>query len=440
MKSMKKNFVFVLCLIIGNLVRAQQSLTLEQAIATSLANNYDILLSRNDSLLAALDYSYANYAFYPRLNANAGYNLTNNDSKQVLADGQKRERGGIRSNNLSASINLNWTLFDGLKMFSTKKRLGQLVELGELQVKNQVITTVSDVIRTYYDLARQQQQLKAIEETMQLSEERLKLAQYKFDIGTGAKPDVLQAQIDLNAQKSGYLTQQTNILKTKELLNQLLSIPVDSDFTVLDTIPITTGLLLDSIQSGLTSVNPQLLLIQKGVDIANLSLQERRAERFPTVSFNSAYNFSRTDNKSVINPFQPLFNQNKGLNYGFTASIPIFNGYNSRRLIKAAQLDIEYQQLQYKRSLASITTSITNAYKDYDLSKRTLALEEENIILVRENLFIARERYRLGISTFLEMREAQRSLEEANNRLIQARYNTKIAEVELLRLRGDLVR
>ena len=275
---------------------------------------------------------------------------------------------------------------------------------------------------------------------MQLSEERLKLAQYKFDIGTGAKPDVLQAQIDLNAQKSSYLTQQTNIIKTKEVLNQLLAIPVDNDFLVLDTIPITTGLLLDSIQNGLTGINPQLLLIQKSLDIAQLSLQERRAERFPTVSFNSAYNFNRTDNKSVINPFQPLFNQNRGLNYGLTATIPIFNGYNTRRLIKAAELDIEYQQLQYKRSLAGITTSITNAYKDYDLSKRTLLLEEENIKLVRENLFIARERYRLGISTFLEMREAQRSLEEANNRLIQARFNTKIAEIELLRLRGDLVK
>jgi outer membrane protein len=437
---MKKNFVFVLCLVIGNFVRAQQPLTIEQAIATSLANNYDILLSRNDSVLAALNYAYANYAFYPRLNANAGYNLTNNDSKQVLADQSKRERNDIKSNSLTASVNLNWTLFDGLKMFATKKRLGQLVELGELQVKNQVITTVGDVMRTYYDVVRQQQQLKAIEETMQLSEERLKLAQYKFDIGTGAKPDVLQAQIDLNAQKSAYLTQQTNILKTKELLNQLLSIPVDTEFNVLDTIPITTGLLLDSIQNGLTGINPQLLLIQKNVDIANLSLQERRAERLPTVAFNSAYNFNRTDNKSVINPFQPLFNQNKGLNYGFTATIPIFNGLNTRRLIKAAELDIEYQQLQYKRSLAQITTSITNAYKDYDLSKRTLILEEQNILLVRENLFIARERYRLGISTFLEMREAQRSLEDANNRLIQARYNTKIAEIELLRLRGDLVR
>ena len=440
MNNMKKKFVFALCLVIGNFIRAQQPLTVEQAIATALANNYDILLSRNDSLLAELDYSYANYAFFPRLNANAGYNLTSNNSKQVLADGSKRERDGIRSNNLAASINLNWTLFDGMKMFATKKRLGQMVELGELQVKNQVITTVSEVMRTYYDLVRQQQQLKATEETMQLSEERLKLAQYKFDIGTGAKPDVLQAQIDLNAQKSSYLTQQTNIIKSKEVLNQLLAIPVDNDFLVLDTIPITTGLLLDSIQNGLTGINPQLLLIQKSLDIAQLSLQERRAERFPTVSFNSAYNFNRTDNKSVINPFQPLFNQNRGLNYGLTATIPIFNGYNTRRLIKAAELDIEYQQLQYKRSLAGITTSITNAYKDYDLSKRTLLLEEENIKLVRENLFIARERYRLGISTFLEMREAQRSLEEANNRLIQARFNTKIAEIELLRLRGDLVK
>ena len=437
---MKKNFVFIICLLIGNFVRAQQPLTVEQAIATSLANNYDILLSRNDSLLAELDYSYANLAFLPRLNANAGYNLTNNNSRQVLADGSKREQNGIQSNNLTASLNLNWTLFDGLRMFAIKKRLGQLVEFGELQVKNQVITTVSQVMRTYYDIVRQYQQLRAIEETMALSEERLKLAQYKFDIGTGAKPDALQAQIDLNAQKSAYLQQQTNILKTKELLNQLLSIPVDTDFNVLDTIPIRTGILLDSIQNGLTAINPQLLLIQKSVDIANISLQERKAERYPTVSFNSAYNFNRTDNKSVINPFQPLFNQNKGLNYGFTAAIPIFNGLNTRRLIRAAELDIGFQQLQYKRSLAEITTSVTNAYKDYDLSKRTLILEEENMILVRENLFIARERYRLGISTFLEMREAQRSLQDANTRLIQARFNTKVAEIELLRLRGDLVR
>ena len=307
--------------------KAQQPLTLEQAIATSLANNYDIRLSRNDSSLAALDDAFANYAFYPKLNASAGVNFNNNNQKQVLADGTKRESTGIKSNATNASLNLNWTLFDGLKMFITRKRLGELVELGELQIKNQVVATVANVMQTYYDISRQQQQLKATEEQMRLSNERLKLAQYKFDVGTGTKSDVLQAQIDYNAQRSQQLTQQTAIVKLKEQLNNLLAAPITAEFTVLDTIPLNTSLTLDSIQSAINTTNPQLLLVQKQIDIANLVLQERKAERFPIVSFNSAYNFSRTDNKSVINPFQPLFNQNHGLNYGFNATIPIFNGY-----------------------------------------------------------------------------------------------------------------
>jgi outer membrane protein TolC len=436
----RKNIVFALALFTGSLLRAQQPLTIEQAIATSLGNNYDIRLSRNDSSLAALDDAFANYAFYPRLNANAGINFNSNNQKQVLADGTKRESSGIKSNTTNASLNLNWTLFDGLKMFITRRRLGELVELGELQIKNQVIASVADVMRTYYDISRQQQALKAVEEQMQLSSERLKLAQYKFDVGTGTKSDVLQAQIDYNAQKSQQITQQTAILKLKEQLNNLLGTALQTDFFILDTIPLNTGLTLDSIQHGINTLNPQLLLAQKQIEVANLVLKERRAERFPTVSFNSAYNFSRTDNKSVINPFQPLFNQNHGLNYGFTATIPIFNGYLTRRNIRAAQLDIEYQQLLYQRSAALINTSVSTAYRDYSLYRQTLLLEEENIKLVRENLFIARERYRLGVTTFLEMRTAEQSLADATNRLIQARYNTKVAEIELLRLRGDLVR
>ena len=436
----RTNIVFALALFTGSLLQAQQPLTIEQAIATSLGNNYDIRLSRNDSSLAALDDAFANYAFYPRLNANAGINFNSNNQKQVLADGTKRESSGIKSNTTNASLNLNWTPFDGLKMFITRRRLGELVELGELQIKNQVITSVADVMRTYYDISRQQQALKAVEEQMQLSSERLKLAQYKFDVGTGTKSDVLQAQIDYNAQKSQQITQQTAILKLKEQLNNLLGTALQTDFFILDTIPLNTGLTLDSIQHGISTLNPQLLLAQKQIEVANLVLKERRAERFPTVSFNSAYNFSRTDNKSVINPYQPLFNQNHGLNYGFTATIPIFNGYLTRRNIRAAQLDIEYQQLLYQRSAALINTSVSTAYRDYSLYRQTLLLEEENIKLVRENLFIARERYRLGVTTFLEMRTAEQSLADATNRLIQARYNTKVAEIELLRLRGDLVR
>jgi outer membrane protein TolC len=326
-------------------------------------------------------------------------------------------------------------------MFIAKNRLGKLVELGELQIKGQVITTVAEVMRIYYDVIRQEQQLRALEEQMELNEERLKIAQYKFDIGTGVKPDVLQAQIDLNAQRSAALTQQTAINKIKEQLNALLVLPVETDFEVADTaIDINPDITLDSVRSNIANVNPELLIAQKNIDLANLDLRLRRAERLPVVEFNSAYNFSRTDNKSVINPFQPLFNQNKGLNYGFTASVPIFNGFTNRRLQRAAQINIQAQQLLYDRSATLVNTNIANAYRDYDLSKRALALEEQTLVLVRENIFIARERYRLGISTFIELRESQQSLADATNRLIQARYNTKAAEIELMRLRGDLVR
>jgi outer membrane protein TolC len=440
---MKRKFtgVCLLCLITVLSSAQTRPLSLNEAIALSLQNNYDIQLSRNDSLFAALDYAYANYSLLPRLSANAGYNLNNNNQKQVLADGSKRERNGIKSNQLTSSLNLNWTLFDGFRMFMARDRLSSLVELSELQIKGQVINTVAEVMRLYHDIIRQEQQLRAIQEQMQLSEERLRIAQYKFDIGTGAKPDVLQAQIDLNAQRSAALTQQTNINKTKEQLNQLLVVPAGADFAIADTsIAFNANLTLDSIQSNVAATNPELLIAKQNLEIAELDLRLRRAERFPIVEFNSAYNFNRTDNKTVINPFQPLFNQNHGLNYGFTATIPIFNGFSNRRLQRAAALNIQSQQLLMDRSAALINANIANSYRDYDLFKRTLALEEENIKLVRENIFIARERYRLGISTFLEMREAQQSLADAMNRLIQARFNTKIAEIELLRLRGDLVR
>ena len=448
LKEMKKLYMIskyiaalFICLSSLSASAQRQPLTLNDAIAMSLQNNYDIQLTRNDSLLAALDHAYANYSLLPRLNADAGLLLNNNNQKQVLADGTERKSNNIRSNNINASLNLDWTLFDGFRMFVARDRLSELVELGELQIKSQVITTVAEVMRLYYDVVRQEQQLRAIEEQIELSSERLKLAQYRFDIGVGAKPDVLQAQIDVNAQRSASLSQQTNINKLKEQLNQLLVLPVGNDFEIADTvIRFNPDLTLDSVASGITLTNPELQIAQKNLSIAELDLRLRRAERFPVIEFNSAYNFSRTDNKSVINPFQPLFNQNRGFNYGFTANIPIFNGLNNRRLIKAAELNIQAQELLYDRNLALINTSISNAYRDYDLYKRTLVLEEENIKLVRENIFIARERYRLGISTFIEMREAQQSLADAMNRLIQARYNVKAAEIELMRLRGTLIK
>lgn len=440
MELMKKITVpFILLMAFSPVAQSQATLSLEEAISTALRNNYDILLSKNDSMVAALDFSYRNAVFLPRLNGTAGTNWNRNKQNQEFSSGTKRE-GKVKTNSLTASVNLNWTLFDGMKMFATRDKAEELIRLGELGIKNQVINTVSEVISTYYNIVRQKQQLRAIEEQMSISQTRVDLAERKLDIGIGAKPDVLQSKVDLNAQKASQLEQQTLIEQLKEQLNQVMNTGRAVDYEVEDSIPLNTRIALGEIQEGIEQSNPILQLTRKSIDIAGLSLRERRAERFPTVTFNSAYNFSRTNNDVALNPALPIFNQNKGLNYGITASVPILNHFNARRLVRQAELDIRYQQLVYDNQRSQLNVAVINAFKEYEQQKKALVLEEENILLAKENVTIALEVYRLGASTIIQLREAQKSLEDAYNRLIAARYNTKLAETELMRLKGDLVR
>ncbi len=433
-------YLFFLSTVFSQHLLAQNKLTVEQAIAATIENNYDIQLLRNDSSSYALDKSYARAAFLPRVNATTGLVFNNNNQKQKLADGTKRESSGIRSNNLSGSVQLNWTVFDGFKMFATRNKLTQFVQLGELNIKNQIINSVATVINNYYNIVRQKQLLKAIEEQMSINEERVKLAEKKLSVGLGAKPDVLQGKVDLNAQKAARLRQQTLIDQLKEQLNQLMSVEMNTRYEVSDSITFRDNIILGDIMGTVETSNPQLQLIKKNIDIGKLTLKERKAGRYPVVSFNSAYNYSRTDNKAVVNPFTPLFSRNNGFNYGIGITIPILNGFNVKRQIQQAQLDIDYLNISYKNQKTKIDLGITNAFKDYELQRKMLALEEENILLAKENVYIALERLRLGISTYLELRETQKSLELAYDRLIAARYNTKLAETELLRLKGDLVK
>jgi outer membrane protein TolC len=219
-----------------------------------------------------------------------------------------------------------------------------------------------------------------------------------------------------------------------------MNVAPNSGYDVSDSIPINPDILLGDIQNNIENTNTSLQVLKKNIDIANFIVRERKAERFPIVSFNSAYNINRTNNDVALNPALPLFNRNRGYNYGLTATVPILNNKNTQRLIRQAELNVQYQKLIYENQKSLINLGVYNAFQDYLLQKAALELEEANILLAKENVSIILETYRLGQATYLQLREAQKSLEDAYNRLIAARYNTKVAETELLRLKGDLVK
>jgi outer membrane protein len=346
----------------------------------------------------------------------------------------------VASNNLNASVGLNWTLFDGMRMFVTKDKTLEIARTGELVVKEQVVNTVAEVRNIYYNIVRQKQQLKAIEEQMSVSEERVKVADRKLSTGLGSKPELLQAKVDLNAQKARQLQQQTLIGQLKELLNQQAGMQLPLAYDVTDDIPFETGLNFTEIEQNIASSNPSLLLADRNIGIARLTLKEHEASRYPTLSFNSAYNLSRIDNQTVVNPFQPLLSNSKGLNFGLTANIPILNNRLVHRNIEQSKLAITGLEIGRANQQTTIQANLRNAFRDYEYHQQALLLEEENIGLAKENVTIALERFKQGVSTYLELREAQKSLEDAYDRLIAARYNAKVAETEVLRLKGDLVR
>ncbi|MEO5906774.1 MAG: TolC family protein, partial [Saprospiraceae bacterium] len=302
MHNLYRVYFFISLVFLFVHANAQPILTLDEAIATALQNNYDIRVARNDSAIAALDYEYRNAVFFPRINATARTVWTANNQRQEFSSGEVRG-GNVASNNINASVDLDWTLFDGLRMFASRKKAEEYIRLGELQIKNQVINTVAEVINTYYAIAREKQQLRAVEEQMSISQTRVDLSQRKLEIGVGAKPDVLQSKVDLNAQKAAKLRQLSLIQQLKDVLNHLLfpvttgeSPSILSNYNIVDSIPINFFLTVEEIRAVADQSNPLLQIAQKNIEIADLTIEELKAERWPVVEFNSSYNFSGTKN------------------------------------------------------------------------------------------------------------------------------------------------
>jgi outer membrane protein TolC len=204
---------------------------------------------------------------------------------------------------------------------------------------------------------------------------------------------------------------------------------------------VRNDLVLGGLMANITQSSPALQLAKANIDIALLDVREAKAERFPTIAFTSAYNFSRNTNNTVINPVaQALFSLNKGFNYGLTASVPIFNRFTVKQQIRQAQLSADYLRLQYENQQAIVNTDMLNNFRSYIAQKEIVSVNDSSVVLARENLMIERERYRLGATTFIELRQAEENLANAVFNAITTRYNLKIAETELLRLKGELVR
>jgi outer membrane protein len=413
-------------------VEGQKLLTSEEAVSIALKNNFDILVAQTNADIDKANNTAGNSGMLPSIGINASENnsLNNNLTYRLASERNDTTTPNSSTNNISANVTLSWTLFDGFKMFVTKKKLNEIQILGEIQFKQQVLQSIYDVTLAYFNVVMQKQELSSLMEVINYNTERVKILQTSFDAGLSAKNNLLQAKIDLNVFQENAINQKSVITASKRSLNQLLGQDSEVGFEVTDSIIVSFKPDRKSLELKIAEVNPSIMVMQSQVEIARLSIKELNALRMPKLNFNAGYYFSRVDNTAG---FQ-RFNRNYGPQIGGTLSIPIFQAGNVNRQVSIAKIQLQAAQYGLDITKLQINVQLENAIMEFEEQQRLLEFEMANDALAKENLDISMQRLRLGQTTALEVRQAQESYVDSRTRLINFSYNLKVAETHLKQL------
>ena len=424
------------CAAVG--LHAQQHHTLKSCLETGLEKNYSIRLVRNQEQISKNNATIANAGYLPTLDLSAKYSGTvDNTETKARATGETTTTDGVFDQTINAGLNLNWTLFDGFKIQANYSRLKELERQGETLTRIAIEDFIANMTAEYYNYIQQQIRLKNFRYAMSLSKERLRIVEERYIVGNFSRLDLQQARVDYNADRAQYMKQQesvkTSLIRLNELManeNMTQSIAINDSIIDLNTL-----LSFDELWQSTLNNNASLLKSEQNKNLAALEMKTVKSRNFPYLKLNAGYGY--TLNKYDIS--STMQRDNLGFNFGATMGFNLFDG-NRKREIKNARIAIENAQLQQDDMRQTLKADLSNLWQAYQNNIEMLELERENLISAIENHEIASERYMLGNLSGIEMREAQKSLLDAEERILSAEYDTKMCEISLLQLSGKITK
>ncbi len=431
-----KNRICILLLLVGGLTfgTAQNVLTVDEAVKIALENNYQIKTARNELKIDELGVSPGQAGMLPQV----GVNLTDNNSVQSLTqvrnDGTVQDRDNAKNSSFNYGVALAWTVFDGFSMFANYEQLKETQKLGEAELKQAILTKVGEIMITYYDLVQQQQQLSALDSTLLISEQRVELAHNRFTIGKASKLEVLNAQVDLNTDRTLMQRQQELYKNTKTQLNEQLARDLKDDFKVIPEIFVDQKLELEELEAKVAEENPQLQAEKINKRISELELKQIKAARYPSVFVTSGYNIANSKSELGFT----TSSDSKGFSYGFGASLNLFDGFNQTRNEKKSKVALQNAEIAISQQEQELASLVNTTYQTYLTNISLMELEEKNEAIAKENLDITVEKYRIGIIPTIEFRTAQLNYINAQVRHSNAKFQAKVSEIILKQLAGNL--
>lgn len=429
---------FIWCL--ASVVSAQEEpevYTLKRCLEIGLENNYSIRLVKIDQQVSDNNATPANAGLLPTLDLTGGYNGDLGTTRtEARVTGMRTKEGAAYDQGVNVNLGLNWTLFDGFNLITNYKQLQLLKQQGELNTRIAVEDFIAALASEYYNFIQQKIRLKNFHYAMMLSKERMRIVEERFHIGNFSRLDYQQAKVDFNADSAQYMKQQEALATSKIKLNELMSNEdVNRWLIIRDTlINVNPDFVYADLWKSTLLTNASLLRADQNTRLSEMALKKVLSRNYPYVKLNAGYGYSY--NRYGLTSTR--MRDNWGLNAGLTVGINLFDGAKKAERANA-RLEIENTKLVREQLELSLKADMSNLWQSYQNNLQMLQLERQNLVTARENYEIAHERYMLGDLSGFEMREAQKSLLDAEERLLSAEYNTKMCEISLLQLSGNIM-
>ncbi|WP_224485472.1 TolC family protein [Robertkochia aurantiaca] len=416
---------------------SQDLLSKQEAIGYTLENNLGIEIAANNTEIAENNADVLNSGYLPSLTGNAGATFDRNNAEGQLANGEVRSAEGVETRRYNASLNLNYTLFDGLGRFYNYKSLKEELNLTELQARETIETTVLQLFTVYYEVARLTENVENLRQALQISKDRLERAQYQFEYGQNTGLDVLNAEVDVNTDSINLIQTEQTLRNTKRDLNLIMNRDLSNDFLVDTTVTFVPGLLMENMLNEASENNVTLLQAQSGMLINEYGIKSVRGNFLPTIGLSGSYGWNRSNNN---NPLAfVLENTSTGVSAGVNLTWNLFDGGTTITQFKNARIAYENQEITKRQVELGVERDIRNAYETYRNALYIYEAQKKNVQTTLNNFNRTEERYKLGRATSLEFRQAQINLLNAILEKNRAKYTAKIAELAVLQVSGQLL-
>ena len=434
---MNKIVCALLLLIVSPFIYAQESFDLSALINRVLTENYQVLIVRNEEQIAVNNNTIGNAGFLPSLDFQGTSSQSNNNTRIEFFSGIVRENPSAKSSNLNGYVIMNWTVFDGFRMFARKDQLGLLQEMAATDTRFYIEQTISDIATSWYQLIRENNLLDNYKQTLDISRFRLFLEKKKLDVGSGNLLLYNQALVDYNSDSLAMMSQKRLIKSLVIYINRIANLDPDLEIKMInasiipDTVTQKDSLIAKAVKS---NREIKLAMLQEMVSESNVRIQ--KADYYPEINLYGQYSYNKQSNE--VGTVQ--YGKTYGLQAGVTVRFNLFNGFNDKREIVNTKIIRENSTLEKEKITYQIKSTVLDNYYQQQSILQQLIITDQNTLAARKSLDIAKVQYEQGAISGFDFRQTQLSLIRMQNAATILRFTLKSLEIELNRLSGEILK